>query len=154
MKGNGWLVVAALAAWAWSSQQKRAASAAPSPRPTLNPRTGQPIVHPGTHRMTEAEVRELATQHGFADVSKAVALAMRESGGWTDVVVNTLDMSPDELHAYWGKPALPELSVGLWQINVHANPQFDAETLKDPNENAAAAWLLSQGGTSWGPWGG
>lgn len=120
----------------------------------LNPRTGLPIVTPGTRKLSAAELTELVTRHGFKDVAKAVALATRESGGWVDVVVDTRGMTAPELLAYWGKPAMPEYSVGLWQVNVLANTQFDPEALKDPDVSAAAALALSRGGTSWGPWGG
>ena len=77
---------------------------------------------------------------------------MQESGGDPAVVVDTRGMTPDQLRAYWHKAAGPELSIGLWQINVLASPQFDPELLKDPDMNATAAFTLSNGGTSWGPW--
>jgi hypothetical protein len=100
---------------------------------------------------------------GFADVETAVAIAMRESGGSADVVVDTRGMSSDELAAYWGRPALEELSVGLWQINVLAHralvPGGDTldsavEELKAPEVNARTALALSSGGTQWRAWGG
>lgn len=120
----------------------------------VNPRTGKPIVQRGTKHLSDDELRALIAKVGFADAAKAFAIAKLESGGWADVVVDTRGMSPDELHEYWGKSAMPELSVGLFQINVLANGQYDLETLKDPESNAQAAYAMSRGGTFWGPWGG
>jgi len=117
-----------------------------------NPRTGKPIVTRGTVHLSDDELRALIAKHGFADAATAFKLAKRESGGWADVKVDTRGMTSQELHAYWGKPPLEEYSVGLWQINVLSNGQFDGQTLTDPDVNAEAAYKLSRGGTSWGPW--
>lgn len=127
----------------------------------MNPATGQPIVRRGTHKLSDDELRALIARHGFADAATAFALAKRESGGQADVIVDTRGMSSTQLLAYWGKPAAPELSSGLWQINVLANgaivPGSDVDTkalfLEDPDTNAQVAFTLSHGGTTWGPWG-
>lgn len=137
-----------------SSSAASSPATSPATRSTTNPRTGRPIVTPGTRKLSAEELRALIALHGFKDAEKAFAIAMRESGGFADVVVDTRGMHPDELRAYWGKPAAEELSIGLWQINTLASPSFDVEALKTPDGNALAALQLSKGGTSWGPWGG
>jgi hypothetical protein len=132
-----------------------------APRGRLNPRTRRPVVTPGHHHLTPAELRALAEKHGLAQVEKAVSIAQRESAGVADVVVDTRGMSPDELRAFWGRDAAQELSVGLWQINLLANHELvpgdtteaKAEALKDPDVNASVAARLSHGGTNWAPWG-
>ena len=123
-------------------------------RMRLNPATGKPIVQQGTKHLSDVELRALLQGHAFADVDKAFAIAKRESGGWVDVVVDTVGMSPADLQSYWGKPAQQERSVGLFQINTLVNTRYSAESLKDPDVNASYASALSNGGTTWGPWGG
>lgn len=156
MKRDGLVLLGLAALFLFaSSQGKASASVMPrNPPNPLNPRTGKPIVKAGTRHLSDDELRALIAKHGFADQAKAFAIAKRESGGWVDVVVDTRGMTADELKAYWGKPALPEYSVGLWQINAIANTQFSEQELLDEDGNAEAAWKLSQGGKSWAPWGG
>jgi hypothetical protein len=129
---------------------------------TVNPATGRPIVTPGTHRISDADLRALIARHGFANPDQAFAIVQRESGGYVDVVCDTVGMTPQQLRDYWGYPAGEERSVGLWQINVWANKQFSdmgdgtsGEGMKDPEANAAAAFTLSGGGKNFGqsgPW--
>lgn len=47
---------------------------------------------------------------------------------------------------------VPELSVGYWQINLLAHPQYTVAQMQDGNQNAAAAYAISNGGTNWNPW--
>lgn len=67
----------------------------------------------------------------------AVAVALAESGGRTDVV-NRLGC------------------VGLWQVyqsvHVKAHPTWTTAWLKNPRNNAQAAYVLSNGGRNWKPW--
>jgi hypothetical protein len=94
--------------------------------------------HPDTpkkrKRLSLEELRFLAQRAGFgADAPYAAALAMRESGG-----------DPGAVNDTRGRTDLPpgvtnELSVGLWQINVLASPQYGVEWLKVPENNAKAA---------------
>ena len=127
-----------------------------------NPRTGRPIVTASGRRMTDSELRALALGHGIADVEHALFIMKRESGGDPSVVLDTRGMTRAELLEYWKKPAQPELSVGLFQINLLANASLvpgdtlDAKVraLQDPATNADVARRLSNGGTSWEPWGG
>lgn len=128
----------------------------------LNPSTGKPIVNRGTKRLSEAELAALIEKHGFENATKAATIANRESGRYSDVSVNTVGMNAAQLQDYWKIKASPEVSVGLWQINLLANAALvpgstleeKIEALKDPDTNAEIAFKLSKGGTSWGPWGG
>jgi hypothetical protein len=153
-----WLVLVAIAL---ASRSTGATTPPPQGRMRMNPRTGKPIVQPGIHALSSDELRALLTQTGFADLEKAFAIAKRESGGVADVVVDTRGMTLEELRTYWGKPALEELSVGLFQINVLAHPEVPGATvdakvaaLKDPHTNASIALAISQGGRLWTAWGG
>jgi hypothetical protein len=159
-----WTWAIAIAALAGGAMGTKRASATPAPArgaSPMNPATGRAIVTRGVHKLTDDELRALIARHGFANAAMALALAKRESGGQADVIVDTRGMSSSQLLAYWGKPAAPELSSGLWQINVLANgaivPGGDVDAkallLQDPDTNAAAAFTLSNGGTTWGPWG-
>jgi len=140
------------------SDSKRAAATV---RPVkTNPHTGKPIFELGTRHLSDDEIRALLTVRGFPDVEKALEVCKRESGGWASAVVDTSGMSQDELRRYWGsnvaagKSLAPEISVGLFQINTLAHPNYSVEAMKDPTLNVDAAFAISQGGTSWQAWGG
>lgn len=83
---------------------------------------------------------DLATRAGFPDPQVAVAIALAESGGFPGSIADT--------------PR--EYSIGLWQINVKAHPQYDnlqwRAWLLDPGYNAQAAFKISKEGTDWRPW--
>ena len=83
-----------------------------------------------------AKLRELAVRTGFPDPDTAAAVAMAESGGNPSVR---------------GDPQFGG-SVGLWQINLPAHPEFDAKRLVEPDYNAHAALAISRNGTDWKPW--
>jgi hypothetical protein len=112
--------------------------------------------------MTDSELRALALAHNLRDVEKALHIMKRESGGDPGVVLDTRGMTDAELFDYWHLKAKPELSVGLFQINLLANASLvpgdtlDAKVraLQDPAVNAEVARRLSANGTTWGPWGG
>lgn len=162
--GGGTAIFVLLLLWAFGKKSDGGGSS--SMHNTTNPRTGRPIVNLGSLKWTQAQIRELATAHGFQDVANAVAISWRESaGGYVHATTDTRGMQPDELRAYWGSPAGPELSVGLWQINiadkgnrkllgldVNGDPSLDVATYQDPDENAHAALVLSDGGKNWNAW--
>ena len=87
---------------------------------------------------TPAEIARVAAGAGFTGdgLVTAVAVAMAESSG--NPTAHLLTSRED--------------SRGLWQINVRAHPSYDANRLYDPAYNAAAAYDISGGGTSWRAW--
>jgi hypothetical protein len=90
------------------------------------------------HLLTKAAVFDLAVRTGFADPRVATAIAMAESGG----VPNGLgDLRDGQF-----------ISIGLWQINIRAHPEYTREQMMDPGQNALAALKISKGGTDWRPW--
>ena len=85
------------------------------------------------------QIARVAYKAGFrgSALEKAVAIAWAESSGRTTVV------------NYLG-------CVGLWQVyqRVHhkAHPSWTTSWLKNPTNNAKAAWVLSSHGKNWRPW--
>ena len=49
-------------------------------------------------------------------------------------------------------PVYPDDSYGLWQINRLAWPQFSPAELTTLEGGARAMYVVSRGGTDWGPW--
>jgi hypothetical protein len=86
--------------------------------------------------LTLAQLRALAKRVGFPDPNLAAAVAMAESGGRPDIV---------------GDVNLGR-SIGLWQINLRAHPEYFEAALIDPLANARAAFAVSGGGATWLPW--
>ena len=86
-----------------------------------------------------SDIAGYARKAGFsgADLAIAVAIAYAESGGKSDAI-GDLDLG---------------VSVGLWQINLRAHPQYTREELLDPQANANAAFDIYQAaGGSFSPW--
>lgn len=86
----------------------------------------------------------LAQNAGFtgsmAVIAAAVALA--ESGG------NPTAYNPErEAGTPEGKG-----SYGLWQIYLHAHPEFEGQNLYDPETNARAAYKVYTDAESFKPW--
>jgi Lysozyme like domain len=88
------------------------------------------------HQLTRPALLDLATRAGFPDPKLAVAIALAESGGVPNAILRSSR----------------EYSVGLWQINTRAWPQFSTAAMADPGQNALAAMHISKGGTDWRPW--
>jgi hypothetical protein len=89
-----------------------------------------------------SQVIQVAQNAGFTGTGlvTAVAVAEAESG---------FDPNNQCLNCF---PGVTENSQGLWQINIDANPQYASSNLYDPATNAAIAYQMSKGGTSWTPW--
>lgn len=89
--------------------------------------------------LSAREIAGYAKAAGFhgKGLQTAVAVALAESSGRTSVV-NSIGC------------------VGLWQIyqsvHVKAHPNWTTAWLKNPANNARAAYVLSNGGTNWHPW--
>lgn len=102
---------------------------------------------------THLQLEELWTNARGPTVNAdtAAAIAQAESGGNPDAIANT---------AYPSKPgyrppppgALREYSVGLWQINLLAHPQYTEAQMLDPAQNAKAAVAISGAGISFSAW--
>lgn len=87
----------------------------------------------------------LASAAGFSgdDLATAVAVALAESSG------NPQAYNPERAA---GAPE-GQGSFGLWQIYLHAHPEFAGQNLTDPQINAAAAYAVYAGaGNSFRPW--
>ena len=103
--------------------------------------------------LSPAQLRDLAASVGFPDPAMAAAVAMVESYGHTDASnIVTPAMAAAQTASDPKHPVGPERSFGIWQINTLASPQYNETSLLDPDYNARAAYILSNGGTNWGPW--
>jgi Lysozyme like domain len=91
--------------------------------------------------LSQATIAGYAQTAGLSGnaVTIASAIAMAESGGDTQII------NPGTL-------AVPEYSVGLWQINLRAHPQYTVANMQNPIKNAQAMVAISSGGTNWNPW--
>ena len=81
----------------------------------------------------------------------AAAIAQAESSGDPSKINNTAYPNRPNYHP----PApgnLPEYSVGLWQINLVAHPNYTEKNMLDPVKNAAAAVTISNNGRDFSPW--
>lgn len=94
-----------------------------------------------TGNLSAAQIAVYAANAGFqgTDLQRAVAIALAESSGNPNVV-GDLNLTPGG-------------SVGLWQINLAAHPEFAGMYLTDPQTNANAAYSVYQAaGNSFSPW--
>jgi hypothetical protein len=101
---------------------------------------GQNVI-PGTNLISTADIAMYAANAGWSgpDLQVAVAVALAESSGYADVIGDLL--------------VTPGGSVGLWQINLKAHPQYSAGQLKDPQTNANAAYAIYEAaGNQFTPW--
>lgn len=89
-------------------------------------------------QMTRAQIRAIVDHFAFAQPDVAVAIALAESGGIPNALGDVRDGVP--------------ISIGLWQINTRAWPQWSRAELIDPRRNAEAAFAISKGGTDWKHW--
>lgn len=91
--------------------------------------------------LTASQIQGYAANAGFSgdDLNTAVAVALAESSGRTGVVGDT--------------SITPGGSIGLWQINLQAHPEYTAAELTDPQTNANAAYAIySAAGGQFTPW--
>ncbi len=91
--------------------------------------------------LSYSDLVSLAQGAGFsgANAYVAAAIAMAESSGQSSVI-GDLNITPGG-------------SVGLWQINLQAHPEYSASDLMDPQSNADAAFAVYQAaGNSFAPW--
>ena len=81
----------------------------------------------------------------------AAAIALAESGGDPSKIDNTEYAARPGFHEPVAG-AEPEYSVGLWQINLLAHPEYTEAEMLDPAQNAAAAVKISGNGGSFSQW--
>jgi hypothetical protein len=95
----------------------------------------------GSSKLSAQDIAGFAANAGFSDsdLQVAVAVALAESGG--------------DPNANGDTTLTPGGSVGLWQINLKAHPEYTAAQLTDPQANASAAYAVySAAGNSFQPW--
>lgn len=96
---------------------------------------------PSPTPLSASQIAAYAANAGFtgAALQNAVAIALAESGGHTAVIGDT-NLTPGG-------------SVGLWQINLAAHPEYASVNLLDPQQNANAAFDIYQAaGERFTPW--
>ena len=94
----------------------------------------------GIGKLSFSDLSGFASNAGFQgdDVNTAAAIALAESSGNPNAV-GDLNITPGG-------------SIGLWQINLKAHPEYSANTLKDPQTNANAAYAVYSAAGGFGPW--
>jgi hypothetical protein len=99
---------------------------------------------PNATILTPTQIRYYAQSAGFSgnDLDTAVAVAMAESSG------NPMVYNPETAA---GTPD-GEGSYGLWQIYLHAHPEFAFANLYDPQINANAAYAIYSAAGGFSPW--
>lgn len=106
---------------------------------------GQASAETGGGVLSANQISQVASNSGFDgdDLVTAVAVALAESSGDSGAYnPETKAGAPDGKGSY-----------GLWQIYLHAHPEFEGQNLYDPQTNADAAYSIYQGaGGSFNPW--
>jgi Lysozyme like domain len=95
----------------------------------------------GGFGLSSGTIRSYAQNAGFTgyDLEIAVAVAQAESGG--DHNAEGDWMLNGQLVPKGTDGATPT-SIGLWQIHYTVHPEFDRQSLYDPQYNADAAYML------------
>lgn len=95
----------------------------------------------GIGKLNIDEIWTVASNAGFQgdDLATAVAVALAESSGNPNAL-GDLNITPGG-------------SVGLWQVNLKYHPEYTTDQLRDPQQNANAAFAIYQAaGNSFTPW--
>lgn len=95
----------------------------------------------GIGKLSVDEIWAVASNAGFEgeDLKTAVAIALAESSGNPNAL-GDLNITPGG-------------SVGLWQVNLKYHPEYTTDELRDPQQNANAAFAIYQGrGNSFTDW--
>ena len=98
----------------------------------------------GTVKYSYDQLVQYARNAGFSngDEYTAAAIALAESGG------NPHAYNPENAA---NAPA-GQGSFGLWQVFLHAHPEFFGHALYDPQVNANDAFAIYQEARSFNPW--
>lgn len=102
---------------------------------------GDAISQVFTMKLTAAQIAQYASNAGFTgdDLATATAIAIAESGG--DPTIQG-DWTLDGKIVPKGTPGAVATSIGLWQIHFTVHPEYDPQSLLDPQYNASAAFDL------------
>lgn len=97
------------------------------------------LLQSGVMKLQPSDIASYAANAGFAgnDLQIAIAIALAESSG-NPYAIGDLTLG---------------VSVGLWQVNLKAHPEYQGVNLMDPQTNANAAFAIYQSaGNSFAPW--
>lgn len=103
--------------------------------------------------LTRTQIRNLAMLAGFptADLATAVAVCLAESGG--DPAKYNPESDFFQRYGISLGQSIGRGSYGLWQIFLHAHPEFNGVSLHEPLINAFAAFdVYYAAGGSFDPW--
>jgi len=91
-------------------------------------------------KLSFSDLQTYASTAGFSgdDLNTACAIALAESSGNASAV-GDLNITPGG-------------SIGLWQINLKAHPEYTANELTDPQTNANAAYAVYSSAGGFSPW--
>lgn len=94
----------------------------------------------GIGKLSFSDLQGYAANAGFSgdDLNTACAIALAESSG-NPSAVGDLNITPGG-------------SIGLWQINLKAHPEYNANELTDPQTNANAAFAVYSAAGGFSPW--
>lgn len=96
-----------------------------------------------SERLSYPALVQLAEGAGFdVDSATAAAIAVAESGG---------DPNAYNPETQAGAPE-GKGSYGLWQIYLHAHPEYEGQDLTDPETNANAAYAIYVKAGGFKPW--
>jgi soluble lytic murein transglycosylase-like protein len=115
--------------------------AAPSFSDLWNSASGAVSSATGLGVLSQSDVMNYAQTAGFSgdDLNTAVAIAQAESS-FNPNAVGDLNITPGG-------------SIGLWQVNLKAHPEYTAAQLQDAQTNANAAYAIYQAaGNAFSPW--
>ena len=103
--------------------------------------------------LDHAQLEQVWTLAGGAPqwADTAASIAEAESGGNPSAINNSAYPNKPGYHKP-GPGALPEYSVGLWQINLLAHPSYSVSQMLKPLLNAGAAVAISSDGQNFGAW--
>jgi soluble lytic murein transglycosylase-like protein len=100
-------------------------------------------VEQSRERLSFNALVSLAQDAGFdTDSQTAAAIALAESGG---------DPNAYNPETQAGAPE-GKGSYGLWQIYLHAHPEYEGQDLTDPQTNAEAAYAIYSKAKGFSPW--
>lgn len=108
---------------------------------------GGTIYHPRMAVLSNAQLADIVRRHWPDGVVAQTGIPIRVTAY---AVARAEACCTDSVNGCFS--GARECSIGQWQINIWAHPQFASWNLKDPEVNADAAVAVSNNGTDWNPW--